>query len=62
MTEQQKRLFNLLRKADVWSMRGGSVEIHFDKEGNPATISVHRHFRWQLSTDVTSLDNHFTAE
>lgn len=47
MTEQQQRLIELLTKAEVWSLKGGSVEIHFDKDGYPNSISVLRHYRHQ---------------
>jgi hypothetical protein len=56
MTEQEKKMMTLLRKAGAFEIRGGSCEVHFDKEGSPTKIDVHRYFK--LSTDhaIATLD------
>jgi hypothetical protein len=47
MTDQQAELFLLLTRARAWDLRGESIEIYFDWDGNPKKA---RTSTWTLST------------
>ncbi len=55
MTEDEARLFvafqkrrvfmELLESVDAFSIKGGSITIHFDNLGGVGSVDVHRHYR-----------------
>lgn len=58
MTDSEAKLINDLRKLDAWSIKGGSLTLHFDGEGHIAQIETNRRFKLpkKISTSDEVLD------
>ncbi len=58
VTEDIATKIRVMAEANVFSMKGGSCEIHFDAQGTIALIVTHTQQRFpKLSTDILASES-----